>query len=724
MMDEKSRYVLVGFSDACERAYAAAVYLRISPKDAESAVCTRLVVSKTRVAPLSKQTIPRLELLGALVLARLISRVREALRNKAHIDREICLTDSAVVLCWVHGIKKNYKQYVQNRVDEIRSLTEVSSWNHVPGEENIADLPSRGCFPGNLLAEKERWFNGPYWLKSDIQEWPIRKTMELEHKDNEEKSEQWQKQVASCIATNDVNLEKAIDPKRYGTLKKLLRVTAKCIKFMKACKGGTRVGKELLAEDIDEALMIWVKHLQKEAKANPTFEKIAESLGVEEDKFGYLRCRGRLGRGKMPFNTKYPLLLPSHNYVTGLIIEECHEKVFHNGVRETLTELRSRYWVSKGRQRVKAILRNCILCKIMEGQPYSAPKTADLPEFRLEGGRAFRTLAVDFCGPVYIKNVYQGRDEKMHKAYISLFTCAASRMVHLELCPNLTTDAYIRSQQRLIGRRGIPKLIVSDNGRTFKGSKLKGFNAARGIRWQFNLAKAPWWGGMFERMIRSAKRCLVKAIGSARLTYEELLTVLIEVEAVLNSRPLTFIYEDDNEDPLTPSHLYCGRRLLDNVESSQDTHPKECDRRFVIQHAERITLTVDHFWRRWYKEYLTSLREVHKSKDSKKSQNIKVEDIVVIQEDGVKRNKWKVGKVEGLVTGRDGVVRGAILRTSSDGVIGHISRPLQKICPIEINDSIDTQLHEKKPSTKLGDLVDVGVAEGSLSRPKRKTGRI
>ena len=143
-------------------------------------------------------------------------------------------------------------------------------------------------------------------------------------------------------------------------------------------------------------------------------------------------------------------------------------------------------------------------------------------------------------------------------------------MIHLELCPDLKTESFIRCQQRFMARRGIPLRMLSDNGRTFKGRLLRRFNAYKGIKWQFNLAKAPWWGGIFERMVRSTKRCLKKAIWSRRLTYEELYTVLTEVEAILNSRPITYLDPNDIEEPLTPSHLYCGRRVLDRDEASID----------------------------------------------------------------------------------------------------------------------------------------------------------
>ena len=184
---------------------------------------------------------------------------------------------------------------------------------------------------------------------------------------------------------------------------------------------------------------------------------------------------------------------------------------------------------------------------------------------------------------------------------------------------------------------------------------------------------------------------MIKAIGNRRLTHEELLTFLPAVEAVLNSRPITFIYENDCEEPLTPSHLYCGRRLLNEREDTQYEHVEGTDykvsHKSMVQKVGIINAAVEHFWTRWHREYLSSLREVHKIVGGKENPGIEVGDVVVVQEDGVKRNKWKLGRIEELITGKDQVIRGAIVRTNKGGKAGHISRPLQKLCPLETKET-------------------------------------
>ena len=319
-------------------------------------------------------------------------------------------------------------------------------------------------------------------------------------------------------------------------------------------------------DEYERAKHLCIQSVQRELQSEPGYEKRAVSLGLYEDVEGIWRCKGRLGRAKLPFDKKFPIIMPRSHHFTELLIRDAHNNVYHNGVKETLAELRSKFWIVKGRQIVKKLLKKCFVCKKLEGLAYPPPATSDLPDFRVGASRAFETVGVDFCGPVYVKDIYTAGS--MHKAYIAINTCTSTRMLHLELVPNLTTAAYVRSHRRFIARRGYPALMVSDNGKTFKGQELKKFNARNSIKWRFNLPRAPWWGGMFERVVRSVKRCLKKAIGLRKISFEELNTILIEVEAVVNNRPLMYVEENDQDsvsEILTPSHLFCGRRTMDRA---------------------------------------------------------------------------------------------------------------------------------------------------------------
>ena len=230
--------------------------------------------------------------------------------------------------------------------------------------------------------------------------------------------------------------------------------------------------------------------------------------------------------------------------------------MFHNGTKETLTELRGRFWIVKGRQVVRRILRRCVLCKRFEGKPYDEPPPPPLPVFRVQEAPPFAVTGVDYAGPLYLKD--------SNKVWICLFTCCVIRAVHLEVVPDMTAETFIRCFKRFIARRGIPHKIISDNGKTFKlANKIisavlshpqtEQYLSNIRVDWVFNLERAPWWGGIFERMVRSIKRCLKKIVGQTRLMYDDLVTVVTEIEMILNSRPLSFVSSEDLDEPLTPS---------------------------------------------------------------------------------------------------------------------------------------------------------------------------
>ena len=153
-----------------------------------------------------------------------------------------------------------------------------------------------------------------------------------------------------------------------------------------------------------------------------------------------------------------------------------------------------------------------------------------------------------------------------------------------------------------------------------KDPLIKKYFAGLQLEWSFNLEKAPWWGGLFERLIKSAKRCIKKTLGRALLTYDELLTLVIETEAVLNSRPLTYISSDDLEEPLTPSHLLVGYRILSLPDPSPPVDPDfQESPASLTRRLEHVIKVSERFWKRWKREYLTELREFHRNQRSSRA---------------------------------------------------------------------------------------------------------
>ena len=225
----------------------------------------------------------------------------------------------------------------------------------------------------------------------------------------------------------------------------------------------------------------------------------------------------------------------------------------------------------KGRSLVRKLIHHCVICCRFEGLPFSSPPPPPLPTCRVTEAPAFTFSGVDFAGPILVR---VGGLSKSEKVWICLFTCLVTRAVHLDIVVDMSAETFIRCLKRFAARRGLPQRILSDNGKTFKATAkylksvfksdaVKRYLAEGGCEWAFNVAKAPWWGGVFERMVKSTKRCLKKILGRACFSHDELLTAVTEIESVINSRPLSYMYvsADDTEEALTPSHLMTGCRV-------------------------------------------------------------------------------------------------------------------------------------------------------------------
>ena len=237
------------------------------------------------------------------------------------------------------------------------------------------------------------------------------------------------------------------------------------------------------------------------------------------------------------------------------------------------------------------------------------------------------------------------------------------------------------------------------------------------IQWNFNVEKSPWWGGVFERLIRSVKRCMKKVIGRATLTHEELLTAVIEIEMILNSRPLSYVTQDDLDEPITPSHLLIGRRLTSLPDDICCTEEDEFTLTppTLTRRMEFLNRQLTHFWNRWRKEYLLELREAHRIhlRNSPGRYWIQTGDIVVIHSDEKRRGFWSTGRVEELLTGKDGNVRAAVVRVYTGSRQSKLlRRPIQKLFPIEVHrdDQGGPELVEETqllPSNEAEDITNI-----------------
>ena len=273
----------------------------------------------------------------------------------------------------------------------------------------------------------------------------------------------------------------------------------------------------------------------------------------------------------------------------------------------------------------------------------------------------------------------------MYEAYILLLTCATTRSIHIEWTPSMSCSSLIRCLKRFIRRKGKFNMAISDNFQTFISDELKQFLALEEISWHRILPRSPWWGAFYEQLIRIIKEALKKVVGKAKLTYEEMETVLIEIEMVINCRPLTYLYKEVKES-LTPSHLVIGRRLMSNFTNS-DAAKVDYSSEHLNNRYKYLKSVIEHYWKRFSKEYLLELHEHHLYNHKRNYDEfckLLVGDVFLIKDDFMKRMEWKKGKVEELIYGHDSKIRGALLKVSQGGKVSHIKRPLQRIVPLEV----------------------------------------
>lgn len=225
----------------------------------------------------------------------------------------------------------------------------------------------------------------------------------------------------------------------------------------------------------------------------------------------------------------------------------------------------------------------------------------------------------------------------------------------------------------------------------------------------------PWWGGIFERLVRSTKRCLRKVIGQARFSWDELSTAVIEAEAVINSQPLSYISADDFDEPLTPSHLLTGRRIL----SLPDHLCHESEEEFNVgpdlltKRVRHLNNTLAKFWERWRKEYLLELREAHRyHRGHPNPSQVSLGDVVIVHSTDQPRGSWKLGRITKLLAGQDGEVRGAVLRVAGGGRQATLlRRPIQLLYPLEAS----------SPPSEL-DCASSNPEQGTSSTPQHSDG--
>ncbi|XP_064635815.1 uncharacterized protein LOC135492995 [Lineus longissimus] len=462
-------------------------------------------------------------------------------------------SDSLDVIHWIHGQTRQYKPFIAHRVSEIQQKTLPSQWHHVPGEQNPADLATRGSSMTSM-SDKSVWTEGPQFLYGGRDSWPsLGPQATFDRQLTAKAQEEVKKTDIACAhvtgSTDPVN-NTIFESTRFSTWSKTVRVTAWVLRWRRLVTGRKPAAPSLEADEVRAAEMYWVRHLQRK------------------------------------------------NHLCTLLIRHFHNQHRHSkGVNALLAETRQRFWILRGREEIKRF-------------------------------------------------------------------------------------------KRMTARRGVPQEVVSDNGSNFVGAerylgelisemsevKILEKASSLGIKWRFNPPLGSHHGGVFEAMVKCAKQSLKAILGEAQVTDEELLTAVIEVEGLLNSRPIVYCGNDPEDEVLTPNHFLHGQaggQLSPEIPAEIAFNPR-LRWRFVQDLVQKV-------WRRWMKEYVTLLQQRPKWLTPQRS--LEIDDIVLVVDQTNPKGRWPLGRVMQVYPGSDGRTR--VVDVETGGKI--LKRPITRLCPLAMD---------------------------------------
>ncbi|CAI6364646.1 unnamed protein product [Macrosiphum euphorbiae] len=692
---------LIGFSDASKRGYSAVVYLRLSYGAGSGTV--HLLTARSKVAPLKNSrldeslSVPRLELCGALLLAQTLHRAQSNLSSIIHISSIHAWTDSTVVLSWLTTRQLTFKVFVTNRLNKINELLPSGQWRYVPSLQNPADCVSRGLLPNEALQHNLYW-DGPSFLQQSPESWT---SSQLEKIPVTELPEQ--KTVAETLHVSVTPTTENDWLDKFSSLTRLKRVVVYIRRFIVKARHKSQQRNPthrcdehppmltgfLRHEELREAQKTLVQITQRNHFPH-LFNLMSSSSSLIKprsiavltpfiDESGIIRVGGRLRRSSAPDDFKYPMLIPKSSALASLLIQHYHVTYMHAGPQLVASLLSTQFWIVSGRSVIRYVIYKCVTCTRHRA---SMVKTlmGDLPSPRVCPSRPFSNVGVDYAGPLLVKESKR-RNARSTKCYVAIFICMAVKAVHIEVVSDLTTTAFLASLQRFVARRGIPSEIYSDCGTNFQGaaSELRRlwsgpeaqniFSNAIPCRWHFNPPAAPHFGGLWEAAVKSMKHHLKRVIGTQVLTFEEMCTITHRIEAILNSRPITPLSSDPNDlKVLTPGHFLIGAPLVALPNPDVTQIPMNRLHRWQLLDQFHQSL-----WKRWSIDYLRSLQV--RSKWHRPQSNVTIGDLVLVQAPNLPPTLWKMGRVEEVHPGEDGVVRVVSLRTSD----GTLKRPVVKL---------------------------------------------
>lgn len=692
-MSEMTRRELLVFSDASEKAIAAAAYF--IGHASEGTQYKSLVLGKAKVAPKNGHTIPRLELCAAVLAVEIFESISENLR--INFDEVFFYTDSKVVLGYIQNRTRRFYTYVSNRVEKICRLSSPDQWFYVNTKDNPADCATRPAQVANML--NSAWLHGPVEVQSESQK-NLTNEFPLIQPDED-------KEIRPEIHTLDTNVNtRTLGSLRFerfsswthlvGAVENLLHIS-QSYSHKKKCKGwhicpdsksvlNKVKAEQLIIRTVQEEMFQEEVFSLQQSKEIPRKSSLL-NLSPVLDSHGILRVGGRLKHASVPSGEKHPVIIPRNSHLAVLIIRHYHEQVKHQGRHLTEGAVRSAgFWIIGCKRLISSILHRCVMCRKLRRE-VNVQKMSDLPADRVQPTPPFTYVGVDTFGPWEVLARRTRGGQANSKRWALLFTCLTARAVHIEVIESLSSSAFINAFRRFTAIRGEVKEIRSDQGTNFIGATddlgidsvkvqddpTKTFLHNKGTTWIFNPPHSSHMGGVWERMIGVARRILdsmLSDITTKHLTHEVLTTLMAEVSAIINARPLVPVSSDhDCPEILSPAML-----LTQKVSNPVHYSYQPVDPRIQWKYVQALA---DTFWKRWRVEYLQTLQKRRKWQTD--VQNLKQGDVVLLKDKEVHRNDWPLGLIVSVFPSEDTRVRKAEVRVVRGDKCSIYTRPISEL---------------------------------------------
>ncbi|PIC31111.1 hypothetical protein B9Z55_022128 [Caenorhabditis nigoni] len=731
---------IVMFSDASKFHYAAAGYLRyqFDGKEAE----TKLIMSKSRVKPCRSGpefTIPKMELISLELATNAAVTLAKELDAKPF--RVTFFSDSTCVLYWVLSKATNMPgmKWIANRIKAILQNIDVLEkvyklqvdLRHVRTDQNPADIATRGDTLSSLLSNP-LWNEGPSYLKLDDKHWPpiFNESFEdptefrkiaiklgiIQEESEEQRAERirinsidvctgyqsivpYEKTNSSVVLISRMNkvcqaVYKLVQKRnaRYPE-KKIIFQGNNMKEYQAACEDQNEVSKR----EVVKRLII--RDHYRDAKHRLGLTVPVKCKPVVKDE-GLKRLETRFAEAKDPRFTKdmkYPIIIISKHPLARLLVLESHWKLNHQGTQDVVADVQRSYWMDEVNSIAKQVRQRCFTCQKQHAKPYLYPFTRNLPQSRTDLVGPYKYVGLDYLGP--LKYQLTEDPSKTGKVWVLLITCIVTRAIHLEIVTNNQTSGFINALRRFIGRRGAPVSILSDNATQFKlgysiinadlktlinkSATLTCFMAQHEIKIKHITPLSPWQGGIYERLVALVKNMINKVLGQTILPFLELETLLVEVEGILNSRPITPNKKDASDCPaLRPiDFLYPNAMLAlpEKTDSVFDVIRQGDSERLARQLLEETGRIKEQLWDQFSTSYFQALKDFIPKKSAHSRLQPKPGHVVLIQTKTLPRYKWPLGVIVDVVRSKDDKAQTVLVKTKDYT----LEKPVNQLIPLE-----------------------------------------